>query len=219
MKKLNLHAHSIYSDGYASMEELVAEYKELDFCSAVITDHVYSVNSPKSLTYVKYTEQLEEADFLEQKYNIPVIVGAEFSYNRQEEVLIFGDKVIKHLLSLRRDDIGRSGEFRFHKSHLDNIQGWAAILAHPHLRSIEEDGFTDFDFLDGYERINSKQDYFKRRDVPDGLLRKKAFCNSDSHALRSLDWCYNLIPDEVLIEDDQSLVNFIKNHQPEHYNG
>ena len=39
--KINLHCHSNYSDGYASLSEMAEEHQKQGFSAFVVTDHCY----------------------------------------------------------------------------------------------------------------------------------------------------------------------------------
>lgn len=217
MFKINLHAHTKYSDGYDTVEKQAKGCKSLGFSACVITDHVYNAEHKYSLSVQKFTEQLEEAKRVSEDLDYPVILGAEFSIAKSEECLVFGTEAIMRLLEIRHNEIFNSGsayigidELRAVRSEFD----CSVILCHPMLPEYKTDQGQNFiqiggaDVIDGFEIINSGQFEFRRRAIPvefDGLVR---VCNSDAHHSGELDLCYNLTTENIT--DEKSLIKYIK---------
>ena len=87
MKKVNLHAHTRYSDGHNTIEEMVEEYQRNHFSCAVITDHFYHRGSKYSIDMESMKRAREEAYQLQKKKGYPVIVGIEHGLFKEEEIL------------------------------------------------------------------------------------------------------------------------------------
>ena len=65
--KINLHAHTRYSDGGCTIEEHAKAAKELGFCCCCITDHVYSKASYYSLEKDTFEKAVREARRVSKK--------------------------------------------------------------------------------------------------------------------------------------------------------
>jgi len=220
MYKLNLHAHSNYSDGAHTVSMMAMQYKSLGFPCCVITDHVYSSDAHYSNNLDKYFKQIEEADRASKEHDIPVILGAEFSVSRSEECLVFGKNAIISLLLLRaeRQEMDRLDGVITYRDLIDakKYNPCAVILCHPML-SETSSGILQLNghlALDGFERINSCNDFFaeERREVPKEFEGLPSFCNSDAHSLFCLNDCYNLTEEPVTSEEQ--LIAYIKNRRP-----
>jgi len=212
MFKLNLHAHSTYSDGRNTIHEMVQEYKKQDFTVAVITDHVYSTEHAFSLNLEKFKAALIEAEEVSQKLDFPIILGAEFSFAAMEEIVIIGEDAILYLLRKRRDRLnsGESGELSLEdvREVVDKFNPFI-FLCHPQLTSLM-DGYIPFfgigshEILTGYEKINHGQVRFKPglRELPDELKGKVALSNSDAHGISHLNYNYNLTASPITTEKE-----------------
>jgi len=98
MGYINLHAHSMYSDGVSTIKAIAEESKRLSFDACVITDHVYNRKSPYSLNEKTFQMEIEEAKRVSEEIEIPVILGIELSVNLMEEFCIFGTEAIWEIL-------------------------------------------------------------------------------------------------------------------------
>ena len=207
---INLHAHSDYSDG-SNINELITKAKELNFTALVITDHFYynNYNMWCSLNYSKYTKLLEEIKELSEIHNCPIINGIELAFGG-EETLIFGQELIYDLIKNREN---RSKLSIKDLIKLKNDYNSAAILCH----TIDISTWNKlYELFDGYEEYNSYQHMFwdnRDRGKLEGLPR---WCNSDAHAVMSLEKCYNIVNTSIIFEQD--LIDYIKSgKQPEFY--
>ena len=240
MMKINLHCHSNYSDGYASLSEMAEEHKKQGFSAFVITDHCYpsfikkGSNEGRFITsYDKYCQQSKELKEVSKKLDYPCIQGIELALYG-EEVLVFGDETIKKIFEYVEDINSREqekyGELRiYHKKLSNNIANilkenkshTAIILCHPRL--FEEDSYGRdklFEIIDGYEFQNSGRYLFSDeihknktdREIPEELQGKRKFYNSDAHAL-----CFVSRTDgnfhEKTISTIEDLISFIKTPQ------
>jgi len=203
--KINIHSHTIFSDGLNSPYVMALKAKELGFTALVITDHFYGRKDDNGLSKLKY-RLLKEA-CREAKRVLPVIIGIEYTFGK-EDVLIFGATFIKRILEFRpfKPDINWMLDCK--KAH-----NGACILCHPcrpknwkYLRPL----------LDGYERYNSGADLFSRNRAFCSLQNLPSWCNSDAHRVKVLDWAYNTVDSKIETEGD--LIKYIKRgKQPEHF--
>ena len=238
--KINLHCHSNYSDGYASLSEMAEEHQKQGFSAFVVTDHCYpsfikkGSNEGRFITsYDKYCQQSKELKEVSKKLDYPCIQGIELALYG-EEVLVFGDETIKKIFEYVEDVNSREqekyGELRsYHKKLSNNIANilkenkshTAIILCHPHL--FEEDSYGRdklFELIDGYEFQNSGHYLFSDethknktdREIPAELQGKRKFYNSDAHALRCVGRTDGNFHENTIhmVED---LIDFIKTPQ------
>ncbi len=210
MYKINLHAHSRWSDGSNTIREMATAYKEMGFCCAVITDHVYRKdpsrpNDDCSLNSKKFEAACAEAEIASDELNFPIFLGAEFTIGFGEEILVFGLNAIKYLLEIR--DLKSEVDY-------DNLRAArklfnsAAIMAHPMNPSI----FIYEDAIDGFEFHNGGTPMFNHRPVPKNLNGLTPWGNSDAHCDYALAGGYNFVPVNVQCEAD--LIDLVRNHAP-----
>lgn len=208
MYKINLHAHTIFSDGSNTPYVMALKAKELGFTSLVITDHLYTnIGGAASLNSERFN-MLKRAKG-EAKRILPVIIGVELAFGN-EEMLVFGSAMINEIMTFRE-----SGT----EITMDHLLNWkhkhdsAFILCHP-INPVNWPNLRPI--LDGYERINSAQDMFKDDRELDALEGLPSWCNSDAHHNKSLSFGYNLV--DTKIETETDLIQYIKSgKQPEHY--
>ncbi len=210
--KINFHSHTRYSDGANTIREMAMMSKNLGFCCHVITDHYYGKREDLaswSMTRESFLAATEEAEEASWELDFPVIVGAECGYNAAEEINVFGKEAVLYLME---NDVS-------HQSYLEAREKFncAMILNHPGLTKSMD--LKVWEVIDGFERFNSGQDYFKgeygdkdRRLIPLELKDKTMFSNSDAHQAESLDRGFNLINKKIETEND--LIKFIKNGKP-----
>lgn len=210
MNKINLHAHSRFSDGVNTISEMATMYKEMGFCCAVITDHVYRYSDdrptdPCSLNTVKFAKACQEAETISHALNFPVFLGAEFSIGYGEEILVFGTQAVEFLLAVRdiRGEVGYKDLREARK-----LFNSAAIMAHPMHPSI----FIYEDTIDGFELYNSGVHMFSSRPIPKNLSNLSPWGNSDAHVDYAIAGGYNWIEQEIKCEID--LINLIKYSAP-----
>lgn len=204
--KINIHSHTIFSDGLNSPYVMALKAKELGFTALVITDHFYGLDYPEFMSASKYKLLKKFCD--EAKKILPVIIGIEVPFMGQE-VLIFGGSAVRLILA--------NGPLNMDEMLTLKRENYCAIvLCHPS---------TDFNFavpaVDAYERINGGSDLFSLkngvidRDL-EGLEGKQSWCNSDAHTVDRLDVCYNIVDSKI--ETEQDLIKYIKRgKQPEYF--
>ncbi len=201
--KINIHAHTFFSDGSNSPIEMAREAKRLGFTALVVTDHYYGGRHPElEITYEKlksYNKALREARTI-----LPVIRGLEVAFGG-EEFLLFGSTAIKWLLSTH----GLTTKADVLKMKRDHH--CAIILCHP------QDSHKDWvEVLDGYEAHNSGQDWFSKGRELGCLKGLQAWHNSDAHHKDWLKEGYNIV--DTKIETEDALIKYIKSgKQPECY--
>jgi predicted metal-dependent phosphoesterase TrpH len=199
--KINIHAHSIFSDGINSPLGMALRAKELGFSALVLTDHFYGKKFPDvSMTSEKW--YLFRKSVAEAKKVLPVITGIEVPMLNQE-VLVFGSVAVQEIL---KNGKPTKEEVKIIKK----THHCALILCHPgtNLNDAAE-------LVDGFEHYNSGCNFFKERNFGplDGLPR---WCNSDAHQKDCLGKAYNIV--DTKIETEQDLIKYIKRgKQPEFY--
>jgi len=214
--KINLHAHTRYSDGANTLQEMVFAYKHMGYCAAVLTDHHYT-GSPDLANYSmnldEYSSACEKADKISKLLNYPVIVGCEWGFFRCEEVLCFGRSFITALLSHTDVSIGKFKE-------LKDTFGGACIVAHPILSENKFIEMGGHKVVDGYEGYNGGGDMFNPdfRKLPPEFKDLRAYSNSDAHSINTLidegrrGDNYNLINEKI--DDESKLLNYIRDRKP-----
>ena len=109
---------------------------------------------------------------------------------------------------------GSIPDYKFLKNLRDNY-GAATILCHPNV-SWEEWGYDLSNQIDGYERHNSQQDYFKNDRVSlEKIKHLQAWHNSDAHCAAALQYSYNLL--DVEITTEEQLIEYIKSGKEHEY--
>lgn len=213
--KVNLHSHTLYSDGGDNIEDMAIMARNLGHCCYIITDHYYGkgvVLSSYSLTVQSFQKQIQEAKEVSERLNFPIIVGIECVFDRCEEINVFGYNAIMYLLTT-----GTSVEdYKIARERYN----CAMILNHPCLDISLEKGVHKV--IDGFERFNCGQDCFEgenpsyegegHRCIPEELRALKYYSNSDAHQAETLDRGYNLFYEEIKTEDH--LIRYLKNERP-----
>ena len=193
--KINIHAHSIFSDGKNSPLTMAIEAKRLGFTALVLTDHFYNGKNPE-VGMVESKEHTYRKALREAREVLPVIRGMEVPYNG-EEVLVFGSTAIKKIIKNKRI---------INLETLRKGHNCAIILCHPHVSWPTWGDMTRY--VDGYERHNSGQDWFKNNKSLGQLKELQAWHNSDAHSKGMLSWGYNLVNKKITTEDE--LIKLIK---------
>ena len=190
--RINIHAHSYFSDGANSPYHMALKAKELGFTALVITDHYYGPGYEEYM-HVNKLKFLRKA-CVEAKEVLPVIIGLEIPIEGNE-VLIFGGEVIKRILE---NGLPTLSELYDYKADTN----CAIILCHP-----AEEYTSLINVIDGYEHFNGGNNWFTNRE-PKGLEGKQVWCNSDAHMTKYLDNGYNIVDTKIQYEAD--LIKYIK---------
>ena len=191
--RINIHAHSFFSDGVNSPFVMATEAKRLGFSALVITDHFYGRKIPEFMSPMSF--KILKRSCHEAKDIIPIILGIEVPFMGQE-VLVFGGAAIKSILENGKPDMDKMLK-------LKKETGCAVILCHP-----GEDFHFAIPALDGYERFNSGFDYFRDNRDFGKLEDLPGWCNSDAHTFEDLKTGYNQINSKIKNEGD--LIKYIK---------
>lgn len=224
--KLNLHAHSKYSDGRATMEQMIETYKNNGYVCAVLTDHDYCFLKYKDIwksteemkpeegmkfALEKFNKQLSEAKELQEKYNFPVIIGMEISLWGEEAVLFGKEAIIKWL----------SGDYFSAKEALvmgdeeqyKNLSCWkeryGLIIVHP---SMIKRKFL-YEVAHGFEIMNCGQDFSRglsKQDI-EKLKYPVPYKGADAHSTKMLTeeaYQSNDVKN-LLIKDENDIIDFI----------
>ncbi len=192
--KINIHAHTIFSDGLNSPYTMALKAKELGFTALVITDHFYGRDVPEFMG--KVTMRVLKRACREAKEIIPIIIGIEVPFMGQE-VLIFGGAAIKHILENGKPTMNKLLK-------LKKETGCAVVLCHP------SEGYEQVvPVIDAYEHFNSGVSMLEGRGVGFDLLAgMQGWCNSDAHKVEFLEYGYNIVDSKIETEGD--LIKYIK---------
>lgn len=203
--KLNIHAHSLFSDGYNSPYKMALTAKQLGFTALVLTDHLYG--NDRSSDYCSINDRsypLRRQSCREASEILPIIEGLELPV-AGEEVLVFGEEAISYVLKCGKLTIDDMVSLR-------DQTNCAFILCHPHIKYEPL-----IPYIDGYELYNSCQHQFRSRDIADGLKPLQRWSNSDAHNVDMLGWSYNIL--DTQITNEIELIEYIKSgKQHEFYN-
>lgn len=204
MYRINIHAHTIFSDGANTPYRMALEAKRIGLTSLVVTDHYYGpeYNIGESITRNKM--HLLEKACKEAKSILPVIIGLELAFGG-EEMLVFGSAVIKEILNCgeQKTAFGMETLLQWKKKH-----DCAFILCHP---GEEKNWEKLLPLLDGYEEFNSGDNMFKAGDIERSrgcLSGLPGWCNSDAHNAGSLHRGHNIV--DTKIETETDLIRYIK---------
>ncbi len=193
MYKINLHCHTIFSDGFNCPYVMALKARELGFSTLVITDHYYGKNVDGFMS--KNNMRLLKKACKEAEKILPIIIGLEILYARQE-ILVFGSAAVNHILE-NCDKVTDSDIL-----HMKKTMDYAFILCHPG-KNYEETA----KIVDGFEQYNSGFDYFRNKE-PIDLHHLPGWCNSDAHMAEHLVDGDNLL--DVEITTEENLISYIK---------
>lgn len=200
--KINIHAHSLFSDGLNSPYKMALKAKELGFSALVLTDHFYGDEfshkdqiSLESLMYLKRCRSEIERDIM------PVILGVEIPLLGQE-VIVFGYEAV---IAILRNGLPTEESTEGLLYDLKFSSNCAIVLCHP--KPICNKTKNICKLIDGYEHINGGFDFFK--EISHGILQgKQRWCNSDAHRANDLGQCYNIL--DTKIKNEFDLIKYIK---------
>jgi predicted metal-dependent phosphoesterase TrpH len=206
--KINLHAHTIFSDGANTPLAMAMEAKRLGHTALVLSDHYYGAGDWHNLNKEKYRLLKKATKEATKITGLPVIIGIELCFH-QEEILVFGSSLIRTIIEHRDADRPLSVAL---------LEAWkqehysAFVLCHP---GDPENWQSLRPLLDGFERYNSGQDQFNDRPCK-ALFGLPQWCNSDAHQVEGLDRAWNEISHKIT--DEAGLIKYIKKGlQPEFY--
>lgn len=95
--KGDLHAHSKWSDGGSSIEELVNEARNLGYEYIAITDHSQGLKIAGGLTRERLKEKMKEIEMLRKKYkDINILYGSEVDIDAEGR-LDYSDDILKEM--------------------------------------------------------------------------------------------------------------------------
>ena len=199
--KINLHAHTDYSDGVNTIEEMARISRKIGFTALVITDHFYPGAPGLSLSLDSFNKQIEEARIVSNKLKYPIILGAECILENKDEVNVFGTDAIKHILRSNSDSIELFKQVK-------KDYNCSMILNHPsnnHMMSYYIDLLT---LVDGYELYNRGIKCIRDEDIEQIFTLVPFYSNSDAHIDYNLNGNYNIVTEKITTEDQ--LINFLK---------
>lgn len=183
--KADLHIHSIYSDGTASIREILAHVANSDLRVIAITDH-------------DTIQGGREAQQLARDFGVQVIVGEEVSTAEG------------HLLALFIEDELPPGRTAAETIAAVHAQGGLCVAAHPYDRSVPSLGLKGLagpqggelrgDWsLDAIEALNagviwSQRDCNRIAQRVADRLKLPAVGGSDAHSLATIGQAYTIFP-------------------------
>lgn len=95
--KGDLHIHSKYSDGFASLEEIAAYAQKLGYEYIAVTDHSQSLKVARGLSEESLFEKIEEIKKINKKFKkLKIFAGAEVDI-LSDGTLDYPEKVLKKL--------------------------------------------------------------------------------------------------------------------------
>lgn len=200
---LNLHAHTLYSDGSDTIKELAKVYKAQDHAALIITDHDDIHFRP-----VPWKAMLNDAETTSNEMDgYPILVGLEiFVPGAGHECLLFGHRACSEWVDILVDiqDVNRSffrlPEFKAWVRSLNdrNIE-YALILCHPSLSCIDSSFYA---LMHGYEIMNAGQmcteDMIERMKLL--MPKAKPFKNIDLHCISYIN--PEMFPCNEITEDE-----------------
>ena len=199
--KINIHAHTIFSDGQNTPYRMALEAKELGFTALVITDHYYASRPDEWCSLNLWKMHLLRRACKEAKQVLPVIVGIELAFGG-EEILTFGSAVTQAIMEHVESGKELTMEYLL---ELKQKFDCAFVLCHPG----KENNWKKLSpLLDGYERFNSGSDMFKHDRRLGPLESFPGWCNSDAHSVDGMARAYNVV--DAKIETETDLIRYIK---------
>ena len=200
--KGDLHAHSTWSDGGSSMEEVVRKAKDIGYEYIAITDHSQGLKIAGGLDRQDLKNKKKEMDMLSKKYkNINILFGAEVDID-SEGRLDYPDDILKDMDIV----IGavHSG-FKQPKERLTKRiiaackNRYVNIIAHPTGRLWGAREAYEVDFEEVFKaaadtgtaiEINSYPQRLDLNDIHSRMAKKagvKLAINTDAHIAEQLD--------------------------------
>ena len=189
----DLHMHSLYSDGTASIEDMAKAAKDLGYEYIAICDHSHVASYARGLSEERILTEIEEIKDLNQKMkDIKILAGSEVDI-LSDGTLDFSDDILKKLdFVIASIHIGFKGDVTTRiLTAMDNP--YVDLIAHPTGRIINRRDAYDIDLNAIFKKaaatgvaleINAHPD---RLDLSDVNVRKAAemnvmiVINTDSH--------------------------------------
>ncbi len=148
--KGDLHTHSNYSDGHATIEEMALAYKAMGFKYIATTDHSKTVSIANGMDENKIRKQWKEIDAVNKKIRgFKVLKGCEVDILKDGS-LDFEDKILKELdIVVIAAHMHAKLEFDEQTKRIIRAieNPYSKILAHPTGRMINRRGPMDFDMI------------------------------------------------------------------------
>ena len=200
--KGDLHIHTTYTDGKASIKEMVSKAYEKGYKYIAITDHSKHLTVAKGLDEKRLLEQIEEIEKLNEELDIEILKGIECDI-LEDGSLDLSDEVLKRL-----DVVLGAVHFKFNLSkekQTDRViraikNPYLNIIAHPTGRVIGHRNAYELD-MDRIFEVCAKEGVFleinaqpERLDLNDILAREaknrgvKLSIATDSHDIGCLDF-------------------------------
>jgi len=213
MQKLNLHAHTNFSDGQHTPWGLANELKKLGHKTIVITDHdIY-------MTPDRFLQQMELAKEAEKELEVNIICGLECFTLYDQEIGLFGSQAVLSYLHYREDEEKKSSNKQiiftpeFRNKHLANTNH-AIILHHPFLVNRKDIGYITEDkefwgMIDAVEETNADK-HFDLSKIASVLNGKRRLAGMDIHDDTTMKCACNLVDYEIPLDSESDIIAFIK---------
>ncbi|MEK6732375.1 MAG: DNA polymerase/3'-5' exonuclease PolX [Candidatus Omnitrophota bacterium] len=200
--KGDLHAHSTWSDGSSSIEEMVIKAKELGYEYIAITDHSQSLKIAGGLDNHTLELKRKEIERLGNKYkDIKVLFGAEVDINSKGE-MDYPDDVLKEMdivIGAIHAGFKQSKEVITKRIIKACENKYVHIVAHPTGRLWGSRDAYDIDFQEVFKAARDTNTVFEINSFPQRLdlndinarmakdSRVKIAINTDSHTAEQMD--------------------------------
>jgi len=197
--KGDLHVHSVYSDGHASIKDLAELARTMKYEYIAICDHSQSVRYANGLSPERLIQQTEEIDSLNKKLkDLKILKGTEVDI-LQDGQLDFPDELLKRL-----DFVVAAIHSGFKKNVTERIlrameNPYVTVIAHPSGRLISRREGYEVDLekvLEGAQKMGKALElnaYYDRLDLNEFYLKKakdrgiKISIGTDTHSPQGLD--------------------------------
>lgn len=203
MYKINLHAHTIFSDGLNTPYTMALKANEIGLSALCITDHYNPITASVDRNSAYTIRQIAAKAKREAKTILPIIRGMEL-YFKGNEMLVFGSALLNEICLCCEEEYDLTITLlkRWKKEH-----GGAFILCHPDTGN-KENWKKLLPILDGYELYNRGYRMFAEGESRGCLEGLPTWCNSDAHTIAGLEVCYNIV--DTKIETEADLIRYIK---------
>ncbi len=199
----DLHIHTNYSDGLASIEKMVLKARELGHKYIAITDHSNSLSIVKGLDREKIVRYLKEIDKINEKYDdITVLKGMELDILEDGSLPYGSDILIQFdiVLGAVHSKFKLSKEQETERLIKAIKSPYIKVISHISGRLIGKRAPLDLDYQEIFKVLKEEGKFLEinsqpsRLDVNDILAREakemgvKFVINSDAHSQMQLEY-------------------------------
>ena len=204
--RINLHTHTIFSDGGSNIKAYAEKAKINQHLVLCLTDHDYKMNRKK------YIEELLEAELVSKEIGIPIICGLEISVF-YEEALLFGKEACINWLERRWGEGITHEETPSYLKEIKARYNCALVLCHPQLNTQYDKAMFESGILslfDGYE-ITDHKDLFppdKIEWLETIMPRAKQYRNFDAHHVDDFEGITNEV--NIVVQNENDLIQYLR---------